>query len=438
MLHFVDLLGLPFLVCVAMTAILGYLGIHVLSREIVFVDIALAQIVAVGAIGAHLAFGVHEHSLLTYVASLALALGAAAFYALARRKVLQISQEAVIGVSYAIAAAAALFLIGIAPGGHVHTQHMLAGSILWASWTDLLVCALVFAAVGIGFYLLRHPFQRISGDYDGAVRDGMKVVVWDFLFYALLGVVITFAVRLGGVVVVFAFLIIPATISAIFTAHVGRRLLITWGAGTLGALVGLLFAHRLDFSVGPAVALFLGIELALAGLWRRSSALLAGAAATAIAVGYVVLLAAAPSRATVPRGLPEVAGLPPTEAAPAETSLAGSDPSAELRPGSIERVRGAGELGALFERAPDPETRRDVVLRALELEPRCGAQLALRYLREDPPLFFRQGIVDGLSDLGDEPFDWDVMLPFAASVNEEAVERLEEEHRLDAPPPPCR
>ena len=359
MLHFIELLGLPFLVCIAMTAILGYLGIHVLSREIVFVDIALAQIVAVGAIGAHLAFGVHEDSLLTYVASLALALGAAAFYALARRKVLQISQEAVIGVSYAIAAAAALFLIGIAPGGHVHAQHMLAGSILWASWTDLLVCALVFAAVGICFYALRRPFQRISSDYHGAVRDGMKVVGWDFLFYALLGVVITFAVRIGGVVVVFAFLIIPATLSAIFTAHIGRRLLITWGAGILGALLGLLFAHRLDFSIGPAVALFLGVELALAGLWRRSSPLLAGAVVVVTAVGYVVLLVAAPSPHRVARSVPEDPSPPWTEAAPRRGLAGGVGPLHRARPGSIERVTTTGGTRRPLRAGARHGTRRD-------------------------------------------------------------------------------
>jgi hypothetical protein len=344
----------------------------------------------------------------------------------------------VIGVSYAIAAAAALFLIGIAPGGHVHTQHMLAGSILWATWTELLICALVFGAVGICFYVLRHPFHRISSDYDGAIREGMRVVAWDFLFYALLGVVITFAVRTGGVVVVLGFLIIPATISALFTVHVARRLLITWGAGTLGALLGLLFAHRLDFSVGPVVALFLGVELALAGLWRRSSSLLAGAVATVVAVAYVALLGAGRSHAGVPRGLPEASGLPPTEAVTVGASPGMSDPSAEPRPGSLERVTSPSELATLFERAPDATTRRDVVLRALEIEPRCGAQLALRYLREDPPLFFRQGVIDGLSSMRGEPLDWDVMQPFAASANEEAVRRLEEEHLLSAPPPPCR
>ena len=438
MLHFVELLGLPFLVCVAMTAILGYLGIHVLSREIVFVDIALAQIVAVGAVGAHVVFGVHENAPMTSVASLALALGAAGFYALARRKVVQISQETVIGVSYAIAAAAALFLIGIAPGGHVHAQHMLAGSILWATWTDLIICGLVFGAVGVCFSVLRHPFHRISSDYDGALREGMNVVAWDFLFYALLGIVITFAVRIGGVVVVFAFLIIPATLSALFTARLGKRLVIGWVAGILGALLGLLFAHRLDFSVGPAVALLLGVELALAGLSRRSAPLLTSAVVVAVAVGYVALLVAAPSPHTVPRDLPETSDLPPTEAALAETGPGVLDPPAELRPGTLEGGATPSELAALFEQAPNTEARRDVILRALELEPRCGVQLALRYLREDPPLFFRQGVVDGLSDLGDEPLDWDVTQPFAAPVNAEVVARLVDEHRLETPPPPCR
>ena len=160
----VELLGVPFLACVAMTAILGYLGLHVLRREIVFVDIALAQIVAVGAIGAHLIFGAREESIHAYASAFGLAVVAAAFYAVTRRKVLEISTEAVIGVSYAIAAAAALFLLGVSPDGHAHAQDMLAGSILWATWNDVLVSGLVFLGVGICFYLLRKPFERISSE----------------------------------------------------------------------------------------------------------------------------------------------------------------------------------------------------------------------------------------------------------------------------------
>jgi len=436
MTPFIELLGLPFLVCVAMTTILAYLGIHVLSREIVFVDIALAQIVAVGDIGVHLALGAHEGSPLAYAASLVLALSAALFYALVRRNVLQISQEAVIGVSYAIAAAAALFLIGIAPGGHVHTQHMLSGSILWASPADLLVCVAVFVAAGLCFYALRGPLERISGDYDGAVADGVRVLAWDFVFYALLGVVITFAVRIGGVVLVFAFLIIPATVSALFARRLTRRLLIAWTTGVLGALVGLVFAHRLDFSVGPAVALLLGVELTLAGLWRRSPRL--GGAVTAVVVmGFLALLVVGPSPGAVPRDRPDNSGAPAEATGAALPDLSPVAPVAELPPGRLEEATTGGDLARLFEQAPDPKGRRDVVLRALEVEPRCGVRLALLYLRQDPPLFFRQGVVDGLGHLVNPPLVWDVLQPFEAPVNRQAVERLETEHHLQAPPSPC-
>jgi hypothetical protein len=113
------------------------------------------------------------------------------------------------------------------------------------------------------------------------------------------------------------------------------------------------------------------------------------------------------------------------------------DPSAELQTGALEATTRPGELAALFEGAPDPKTRRDVVLRALQAEPRCGVQLALRFLRGDPPLFFRQAVVDGLGDLGDEALPWDVMQPFAVSVNAEAAARLEEEYRLGGTPPAC-
>lgn len=268
MTDIIQVVGLPLLACLAMTGILSYLGIHVLKREVIFIDIALAQAAAVGAIVAHLAFEVHGDSVLAYASAFAFVLLMAAFYSVVRGKVVQIPLEAIIGVSYAIAAAAALFLLGVAPGGHVHVHEMLAGSILWTTWSDILLCVLVFAGVGLCFYLLRRPFERISEDYDGALRAGMKVILWDLLFYALLGVVITLAVRIAGVVVVFAFLIIPATTSALFSANVKKRLVIAWASGATASLAGILFAYELDFSVGPAVALFLGLALVAAAIWR--------------------------------------------------------------------------------------------------------------------------------------------------------------------------
>jgi len=266
--HFLSVLGLPLLACVAMTIVLAPFGLHVLKREIIFIDIALAQVVAVGAIGAHLAFGAHDGSVLSHVCALGAALVIAFVYAVVHRRMPQIPLEAVIGVSYAIAAAAALFLVGIAPGGHIHVQDMLAGSILWATWQDLWVCTIVFAIAGLLLFLLRKPFGKASSHYADE-SPGKRAVLWDFLFYALISVVITFAVRIGGVVLVFAFLIIPATVSALFSVRTRTRMFIAWATGVAGSASGLLFADRSDFSVGPSVALCLGIILVAGGLYQK-------------------------------------------------------------------------------------------------------------------------------------------------------------------------
>jgi len=264
MLELIQILGLPFLVCITMGTILGYLGIHVLKREVIFIDIALAQVAAVGAIVAHFAFAVHGDSLLCYACSMAGVLFVAAFYAMVRWKVIDVSIEAVIGISYAIAAAAALFLVGIAPGGHIHIQQILSGSLLWASWRDVVLSLLVFSGVGFCFYLFRKPLVGLSDSYQRGYADALRTAVWDFVFYALLGVVITLAVQMAGIVVVFACLIIPATISALFSSYWGIRMLIIWAATAAASIGGLLFAYYLDFSVGPAIALFLGGELVIA------------------------------------------------------------------------------------------------------------------------------------------------------------------------------
>ncbi len=260
----IQILGLPFLACILMGSILGYLGIHVLKREVIFIDIALAQVAAVGSIAAHLAFEVHGNSTVAYICALGCVLLMAAFYALTRNRITQISIEAVIGISYAIAAAGALFLVGIAPGGHVHVQQILSGSLLWTNWRDIVLSLLVFSAAGTCFYLFRKPLNRLSNNYEQAHAEGLKTAMWDFIFYMLLGIVITLAVQIAGIVVVFAFLIIPATISALFSFHWGIRILISCAATAIASVAGLLFAYYLDFSIGPAVALFLGGELIIA------------------------------------------------------------------------------------------------------------------------------------------------------------------------------
>ena len=299
MIELVQILGIPLLICLEMILILGYLGIHVLKREVIFIDIALAQIAAVGAIGAELAFEAHGHSVLGYSCAFGATLVAAAFFSLVRLRVTQVPLEAIIGVSYAIAAAGALFLVGIAPGGDVHVQEMLAGSILWATWSDVMWAALLFGLVGSFFYVFRRSFASISEDYEGSARRGVNTVGWDLLFYALVGVVVTLAVRIAGVVVVFAFLVIPATLSAVLASGWRERLIVAWVAGALASVLGLLFADRLDFSVGPAIALFLGAALVLVGLLRlsRASRSLSATLCLSFALGVLLWFLFMPSSA---------------------------------------------------------------------------------------------------------------------------------------------
>ena len=437
MLEIVSVQGLPFLACLVMLSILGYIGIHVLKREIIFIDIALAQIAAVGAIAAHVIFHIHGHSVYAHVLSFGATFIAAAFFAIVRRRIDQIPLEAVIGVSYAVSAAAALFLVGVAPGGHVHIQEMLAGSILWATWSDVLWSSAVFAAAGLCFYLFRKPFRTISDNYEDAVARGYNTLGWDFLFYALVGVVITMAVRIAGVVVVFTFLIIPATLSAVFASGWVGRLLVAWGAGAVSAALGLLFAERFDFSVGPAIAMFLGAALIVVGLLRLAHvARIATAAAwlvIAVALGAWFAagsiasspgpagsFGAAPSAGSITHSHSHDAEPAPEHAGDTETE------SDEIDPGWLATLTDIDQLEAMYTESDAVEERSMVACRMLEVDVWSGARTAIEFLKDDPPLLFRLTIVDKLEEVTGQEVPYDIDQPFAALSNQQAVAGLKD------------
>jgi len=261
MMELTATLGLPLLTCLLITAILGYLGLHVIKREVIFIDIAVAQVAALGAISAHMFLDVHADELLSIIYSFGATVIVALFFSIIRRKISMLPIEATIGITYAITAAGSLFIIGKSACGHTHIQQMLTGSLLWVNVRDIGWAAMAFAFAGICFRIFRVPLQKISDDYDKAVQSGLNVIGWDFLFYTLCGIVITVAVRLTGVVVVFCFLIIPATISLLFSTEWGVRLLIAWVVGVAASVSGLMFCRYGDFSAGVSVALFLGLFL---------------------------------------------------------------------------------------------------------------------------------------------------------------------------------
>jgi len=271
MLEALTFLFPPFVACIMVLGILGYLGIHVLEREIIFIDIAIAQIAAMGAAAATVLFHAdgHEGELLPRIIALVFTTAAAAFFAYTAQRVRRISQETVIGVSYAIAAAATLFIFATAAGSDVHMEEMLTGSILWVDWPGTFYCFIVYSLVGVFHFLFRRRFIDISERYTKIGKKTGGIIPWDFLFYASMGVVITHAVETAGVLLTFSFLIIPAAFSGLFARSWPARLMIAWGLGTASTLAGLAFSYRFDFSVGPSLAAILGIALVVTAVAKR-------------------------------------------------------------------------------------------------------------------------------------------------------------------------
>ena len=258
-----DLLGLlwaPFLMCLVLTGIHAYLGIHVIAREVVFVDIAMAQIAALGATAAFLV-GYEMHSPLSYVAALGFTVLGAGVLALTRVRGRHVSQEAIIGVVYAVSAAAAVLLADRAPHGAEHIRAMLVGSLLSVGPGDVARVALLYAAVGLVHWTLRRPFLLISTDPDAAYREGWRVRLWDFVFYATFGVVVTSSVRVAGVLLVFSYLIVPALAGIAVGGGIAARLVTGWVFGTVVSVVGISASAAFDLPTGATVVCAFGVML---------------------------------------------------------------------------------------------------------------------------------------------------------------------------------
>lgn len=281
-----------FLVAVCLVGIHAYFGIQVLTRNVIFVDLALAQIAALGATVAFM-LGHPAQSPATYGYSLAFTLLAAVLLAASRAWATRVPQEALIGVIYVVAAAAAILLIDRAPQGAEHLKQVLTGNILTSGLNDVVLIVPLYVAVGAVHWLLR---SRLTGTGS---------FVWEFVFYATFGVVVTSSVALAGVLLVFSFLIIPAAIGVMFASSLARQLAIGWIAGTLTSAAGIAASFAFDLPTGAAMVCAFGGSLALAGLlypflrgervraWRMTM-VAARWGAAAILVGSALQLMLAP------------------------------------------------------------------------------------------------------------------------------------------------
>jgi len=258
------LLWIPFLMCLVLTGIHAYLGVHVLSREVVFVDIALAQIAALGATAAFLA-GYETDTWESYVSGLSATLLGALVLSLTRSRRRHVSQEAVIGVVYAVSSAAAVLLSDRAAHGAEQVRAMLVGNLLAVRGPEVVEVAALYAAIGVFHFLCRRPFFLISLDLGAAYREGWRVRLWDFLFYASFGVVVTSSVRIAGVLLVFSYLIVPALAGMMLGSTITSKLLIGWGFGTLVSVIGMVASATFDLPTGATVVCAFG--LTLVALW---------------------------------------------------------------------------------------------------------------------------------------------------------------------------
>lgn len=252
----------PFAACLTLIGIHGYFGIHVLKRGIIFIDIAMAQIAALGVTFAFV-LDIKPGHPLTYLFSLIFVSIFAYLFAVLKCKNPKICMEAIIGIAYAVATTAAVIVIDKAAGSHEHIKEMIIGSILWVQWPEIIKSLVVYALVGGVHRIFRHKFIPLSENYEQEKQKGRHVMLWDFFFYLTLGIVVMHSVRIGGILVVFAFLIIPSAISALFAVRWRARILIGWIIGTLVSIMGLFLSWQFDVPSGPAVVLFLGLFLFL-------------------------------------------------------------------------------------------------------------------------------------------------------------------------------
>jgi zinc/manganese transport system permease protein len=252
----------PIVACVLLPWLLVYLGLHVVQRGIIFVDIAMAQMASLG-ICVALLFRVDLHSWNAFVIALAFTLAGAAIFSVTGKRISQIPQEAIIGIAYVVAAAAAVLLLSRAAEGDEEIKQMLVGNILLVTPAEVWRCFALFLMVGAFHFVLRRNFLLVSYDRNRAFEKGLRVRWWDFLFYSAFGLVVTIFVRIAGVLLVFSYLIVPAVCGISLARGIRARLLIGWLIATIGGIGGLFWSFYGDLPSGAAIVCTFGVLLVL-------------------------------------------------------------------------------------------------------------------------------------------------------------------------------
>jgi zinc/manganese transport system permease protein len=256
-----------FAMCLLIASLHVYLGMHILAREIIFVDLSLAQLAALGATFAGV-WEAEEGGLAVHLGALAFTAFGAAIFALARHARRHVSQEAIVGIVFAVGSALTLLVLSQLPHGDEHATEIMVGSLLVTGWERVGRTLAAYVVLGALQVALARRFIQLSWRPEEAERDSPRAVWWDLLFYLLFGIVIAISVQVAGVLLVFSFLIVPAVISAFFWSGMRARLCAGWAVCTVASVAGLTASWVWDLPTGAAIVAAFGLLLALAAAMR--------------------------------------------------------------------------------------------------------------------------------------------------------------------------
>jgi zinc/manganese transport system permease protein len=257
-----EFLAAPMAASLIIAGIHAYLGLHVVERGVIFVDLSLAQIASLGAAIAVFR-GADPQAPSIYWWSLGFTLIGALVFAIVKGHEAHIPQEAIIGISYAVASAAVIIVMSQSSGESEHLRDMLVGNILSVQWPEVWTTAGIYAAIGVFHYLFRKRFLEISLDARAAAARGVPVRLWDFLFYASFGFVVTRSVAIAGVLLVFCYLIVPSVGAMLWASKIGPRLAIGWVMGVVVSVLGMYFSVLFDLPTGATIVCTFGLILVL-------------------------------------------------------------------------------------------------------------------------------------------------------------------------------
>lgn len=258
----------PLIACLVLPWLLVYLGLHIVRRGIIFVDLALAQVAALGTcLSILLGYDVHDWQ--SYAFSLGFTLMGAVIFTLTRTQEHRVPQEALIGIVYVVAAAGGILILNQGTGGKEELQRSLIGELLVVTRGEVLQTFGLFALVGAAHFIFRKKFLAISFELEKSQREGVAVRWWDFLFYVLFGLVVTSFVHIGGVLLVFTYLIVPAVCGVFLADTLTARLIIGWAVATIGSVGSLCLSVQANLPIGATIVCGLGLMLLLAMAFAR-------------------------------------------------------------------------------------------------------------------------------------------------------------------------